>query len=146
MCPSVNYLLCPFDFLFLDGVKQQWPRLPPNCNLYKKIFVHFNSRPYQQGFAGNDQVCSMYNCELNFLLFFEQHVYLIFSLFSFCYSPIRYRWMQQRQPWLPPKCILRDAKNAEHYFLQVEGLLVTYEKKAEETLVIAVFPSEKVEG
>ena len=54
--------------------------------------------------------------------------------------------MQQRQPWLPLKCILRDAKNAEHYFLQVDGLLVTYEKKAEETLVIVVFPSEKVEG
>ena len=51
--------------------------------------------------------------------------------------------MQQRQP---PKCILRDAKNAEHYFLQVEGLLVTYEKKAEETLIIVVFPWEKVEG
>ena len=28
----------------------------------------------------------------------------------------------------------------------MEGLLVTYEKKAEETLVIVVFPSEKVEG
>ena len=41
-------------------------------------------------------------------------------------------------------CVMSRTRNI--IFLQVEGLLVTYEKKAEETLVIVVFPSEKVEG
>ena len=41
-------------------------------------------------------------------------------------------------------CVMPRTRNI--IFLQVEGLLVTYEKKAEETLVIVVFPSEKVKG
>ena len=71
---------------------------------------HFNCS-CQTGFTGNGRLCLgkkfLLFHNLRVYLYLETILYLPFSLFSFCYLPIRYRWMQQRQPWLPSKCNLR---------------------------------------
>ena len=94
MCPSINYLFCPFDLINWTASSSGGHDCLQTV-ICTKLFRYWNYGPHQQWFTGNDQVCN------------QQHVYfdvksirLTFLLFI----SFRYRWMQHRKSWLPSKC------------------------------------------